>query len=99
MCFLSYQKARVFSPNRVRLDIVIPAVRGTTSILNSALKHGSNVKRSVLTPSIVAVREPTTVLRVFTESDWKNADVEAVKTKGSASGPVAMYCIWLQSRC
>ena len=49
------------------------------------------MKRFVLTSSAVAVREPTTVPRVFTESDWNNADVEAVKTKGSAAGPVAMY--------
>ena len=49
------------------------------------------MKRFVLTSSAVAVREPTAVPRVFTESDWNNADVEAVKTKGSAAGPVVMY--------
>ena len=72
-------------------DFIIPALHGTTSILNSALKYGSNVKRFVLTSSIVAIREPTTVPRVFTESDWNSVDVEAVKTKGSAAGPVAGY--------
>jgi len=92
MSSLSYQKARVFFLlKRVHSDIIIPAVRGTTSILNSALKHGSNVKRFVLTSSAVAVREPTTVPRAFAESDWNNADVEAVKTKGSAAGPAVMY--------
>ena len=45
----------------------------------------------MLTSSIVAIREPTTVPRVFTESDWNNVDVEAVKTKGSAAGSVAVY--------
>ena len=49
------------------------------------------MKRFVLTSSVVAVREPSTVPRAFAESDWNNADVEAVKTKGSAAGPVAMY--------
>jgi len=38
------------------------------------------------------VCQSTTVLRVFTKSDWSNAGVEAVKTKGSVAGPaVAMY--------
>jgi nucleoside-diphosphate-sugar epimerase len=90
--FLSYRKVVFFNlRNGIHSDIIIPAVRGTTSILNSALKHGSNVKRFVLTSSGVAIRESTTVPRVFTESDWNKADVEAVKTKGSAAGPLAIY--------
>ncbi|KAH9973391.1 hypothetical protein BJV74DRAFT_864462, partial [Russula compacta] len=73
-------------------DLIIPAVRGTTSILNSALKHGSTtLKRLVLTSSTAAVREPTTVSRIFTENDWNNAAVEAVKTHGSEAGPVTIY--------
>jgi nucleoside-diphosphate-sugar epimerase len=72
-------------------DLIIPAVRGTTSILNSALKHGSNVKRVILTSSIVAVVEMTTVPRVFNESNWNNAAVEAVKTEGSAVLPAMIY--------
>jgi len=66
-------------------------VRGTTSILNSALKHGSTVKRLILTSSAVAVFETGTVPRVFTESNWNTSSVEAVKTKGSEAGPVAIY--------
>jgi len=91
MAFISHQKARLFLLNGIHSDVIVPAVRGTTSILNSALKHGNNVKRFVLTSSVVAIREPTTVPRVLTESDWNNADVEAVKTKGSAAGPIAVY--------
>jgi nucleoside-diphosphate-sugar epimerase len=66
-------------------------VRGTTSILNSVLKHGGTVKRLVLTSSVAAVREGTSVPRVFTESNWNNSSVEAVETKGSAAGPVNIY--------
>jgi nucleoside-diphosphate-sugar epimerase len=72
-------------------ELIIPAVRGTTSILNSALKHGTTLKRVVLTSSVAAVREDTTVSCVFNESNWNNASVETVKTKGSAAGPVATY--------
>ena len=78
-------------PNIIYLDLIVPAVRGTTSILNSALKYGSTVKRLILTSSVAAVREDTAVPRVFTESNWNNSAVEAVKTKGSAAGPVAIY--------
>jgi hypothetical protein len=72
-------------------DLIIPAVKGTTSILNSALKHGSTVKRFVLTSSSVAILEGTAVPRFFTESNWNNAAVEAVKTQGAAAGAFALY--------
>jgi nucleoside-diphosphate-sugar epimerase len=72
-------------------DLIVPAVHGTTSILNSALKHGNNLKRLILTSSAVAILEVTTVPRVFTESSWNEAAVEAVKTKGSAAGPFMIY--------
>ncbi|KAI0262311.1 D-lactaldehyde dehydrogenase [Gloeopeniophorella convolvens] len=72
-------------------ELIIPAVRGTTSILNSILKNGSSVKRIVLTSSVAAVREDTTVPRVFSEATWNNGSVEAVKTKGGAAGPVNIY--------
>ncbi|KAF8492965.1 D-lactaldehyde dehydrogenase [Russula emetica] len=72
-------------------DLIIPAVRGTTSILNSALKHGSALKRLVLTSSVAAVRDQTTVPRTFNESNWNDAAVETVKTKGSEAGPVLIY--------
>ena len=72
-------------------DPIIPAVQGTTSILNSALKHGNTVKRVVLTSSLVAVFEWVTEPHVFTESNWNNAAVEAVKAKGSAADPFTVY--------
>jgi hypothetical protein len=79
------------SLTKTYLELILPAVRGTTSILNSALKHGDSLKRLILTSSVAAVREDTTVPRVFTESNWNNSSVDAVKTKGSEAGPVATY--------
>ena len=66
-------------------------MRATTSILNSALKHGNSLKRLVLTSSVTAVREDPTVPRTFSESNWNDAAVEAVKTKGPAAGPYVIY--------
>jgi nucleoside-diphosphate-sugar epimerase len=75
------------------IELIIPAVQGTTSILNSALKHGNFLKRFILTSSVAAIREDkdTTVPRVFTESNWNDLAVEAVKTKGSTVGPFTIY--------
>jgi nucleoside-diphosphate-sugar epimerase len=72
-------------------DLIIPAVRGTTSILNSALRHGSTLKRLILTSSVATVREDTAVPHAFTESNWNDSAVERVKTKGSRAGPVTIY--------
>jgi nucleoside-diphosphate-sugar epimerase len=45
----------------------------------------------ILTSSVAAVREDTPVPRVFNESNWNDAAVETVKTKGSEAGSVAIY--------
>jgi len=72
-------------------DLIIPAVRGTTSILNSALRHGNTLKRLILTSSIATVREDTTAPHTFTESNWNDSAVQRVKTKGSAAGPATIH--------
>jgi nucleoside-diphosphate-sugar epimerase len=86
------KKIALFWTNKyIYLDLIIPAVRGTTSILNSVLKYGSTTKRVVLTSSVAAVREDSPVPRIFTESSWNNSAIEAVEAKGSAAGPGAFY--------
>jgi hypothetical protein len=45
----------------------------------------------ILTSSVAAVREHTTVPRVFNESNWNDAAVERLKTKGSGAGPSTIY--------
>jgi nucleoside-diphosphate-sugar epimerase len=72
-------------------DLITHAVRGTTSILNSALKHGSALERLILTSSVASVRDDTTMPRAFSECNWNNSAVEVVKTRGSAVGPVVIY--------
>jgi nucleoside-diphosphate-sugar epimerase len=74
-----------------RTELIVPAVRGTTSILNSALKYGTGVKRIVLTSSLAAIREADPNPRTYDETNWNNAAVTAVETKGSGAGPVSIY--------
>jgi nucleoside-diphosphate-sugar epimerase len=45
----------------------------------------------VLTSSFVAVFEWVTEPRVFTESNWNNAAMEAAKTKGAAADTFTIY--------
>ena len=81
----------MFGAQDTHTDLIIPAVRGTTSILNSALRHGNTLKRLILTSSIATVREDTTAPHTFTESNWNDSAVQRVKTKGSAAGPATIH--------
>jgi len=53
--------------------LLIPAVRGTTSLLKAASKY--NVKRVVLTSSISAVIEPMES-KTYTPEDWSNPSMQ-----------------------
>ncbi|VDB82935.1 unnamed protein product [Peniophora sp. CBMAI 1063] len=77
---------------KVPEDIIDPALKGTTSILESIHAHAPTVKRVVLTASIVSVwsylvDKPTT----FTEEDWNEQAIKAVEEKGADAGPVMIY--------
>ncbi len=64
---------------------------GTISILNSALKHGTDVRRIVLTSSVAAVREGHPTPRDYDETGWNNSAIATVASKGSAAGPIMIY--------
>jgi len=73
-------------------QLITPAVNGTKSILESTLKHGSDVKRLVVLSSCASVVEPTaTEPRVFSEEDWNKGSPDTVKTKGKDAPSVEMY--------
>ncbi|KAL6299273.1 NAD-P-binding protein [Sparassis latifolia] len=63
-------------------DVIVPAVSGTLSVLQSALKYGSAVKRVVVTSSCAAVLTALPEPHVFTELDWNNKSVKEVEEKG-----------------
>ncbi len=69
-------------------ELIGPAVHGTTGILLSALKHGSSVKRIVITSSCASVLTPSPDPHIFSEEDWNEASIAEVKEKGrDASAP------------
>ncbi|KAI0368231.1 NAD(P)-binding protein [Pilatotrama ljubarskyi] len=59
-----------------------PAVDGTLSILRSALRHGRNVKRVVITSSIAAVMSTFAPPGVYSEEHWNEDAVRTVREQG-----------------
>ena len=72
-------------------ELLIPAVRGTLSILQSALAHGNAVKRVIVTSSTAAVASPSPTPRVFSEADWNEYSPRIVAEQGAAAPPADMY--------
>ncbi|KAJ3573248.1 hypothetical protein NP233_g2543 [Leucocoprinus birnbaumii] len=72
-------------------EFIKPAVQGTIGILQSALLHGSNVKRIVLVSSAAAItnwpKEPT----VFSEEDWNTTSLEDISRNGINAEPESAY--------
>ncbi|KIO32650.1 hypothetical protein M407DRAFT_18410 [Tulasnella calospora MUT 4182] len=69
-------------------ELIGPAVKGTTGILESIKAHGPGVKRVVLTSSVGSIYHQKTP-PVFDESDWNVDAPKAVEQFGrNAPGPV-----------
>lgn len=68
--------------------MIVPAVKGTTSLLASALAHGTNVKRIIQLSSISAVHNRhASAQAVYTEKHWNDKSVQLCETEGKgASG-------------
>ncbi|KAG8951125.1 methylglyoxal reductase (NADPH-dependent) gre2 [Tulasnella sp. 424] len=69
-------------------DLIVPALKGTTGILESIKAYAPTVKRVVLTSSVVSIRNEKTP-PVYDESDWNVDAPKAVEKFGrNAPGPV-----------
>ena len=72
-------------------DLLDPAIKGTTSILQAVEKYAPQVKRIVITSSFAAIADPTQGLRpgyTYSEKDWNPVTYEQAK---SGDGSTA-YC-------
>ncbi|KAI0342089.1 NAD-P-binding protein [Trametopsis cervina] len=72
-------------------ELITPAVAGTGSVLQSAFKHGTQVKRVVVTSSVAAVLEILPDPPVFTEEHWNGQAVKNVEEKGKDASPADKY--------
>ncbi|KJA19744.1 hypothetical protein HYPSUDRAFT_204330 [Hypholoma sublateritium FD-334 SS-4] len=72
-------------------ELFRPAVQGTIGMLTSALKHGSKIKRVVVTSSCAAVQSTASVPTRYSEKDWNTAAIQEVEDQGDGSSGAAMY--------
>ncbi|EIN05399.1 D-lactaldehyde dehydrogenase [Punctularia strigosozonata HHB-11173 SS5] len=72
-------------------DFIIPAVKGTTSVIESVLKHGKDVKRIVVTSSCAAVlhQDPNPI--TYSEKDWNEQAAKEVEEKGRDAAAMQKY--------
>ena len=81
----------VLEVNDNKKDLLDPAIKGTTSLLESIVKNASDVKRVVITSSFAAVLDIKQGLRpgyTYSEKDWLPTTLEEAET---ADG-VTAYC-------
>lgn len=67
------------------------AIQGTSSILTSALKAGSQLKSVVFMSSIAAIRGAQPLPHTFTEEDWNNYSEGEVKRLGKEASSIHIY--------
>lgn len=72
-------------------EVLAPAVAGTTSILKSAIQHGKNVQRVVVTSSTAAILEIPKEPKVLNETNWNNQAVKETEEKGREADSGSKY--------
>ncbi|KAI0926024.1 hypothetical protein AcW1_008303 [Taiwanofungus camphoratus] len=72
-------------------ELIIPAVHGTTRVLESALAYGTAVKRVVITSSCASVMSVLPTPKTFSEADWNEVAIAEVKEKGRDAPQPSKY--------
>ncbi|KAH6904344.1 D-lactaldehyde dehydrogenase [Coprinopsis sp. MPI-PUGE-AT-0042] len=77
---------------KIPRDVMEPAINGTVNLLKSALTAGLDIKRIVITSSVLAIVNLPPPAGVFTERDWNDDAIKHVEEKGDAANPGIVYC-------
>ncbi|KAI0056654.1 D-lactaldehyde dehydrogenase [Artomyces pyxidatus] len=73
-------------------ELIVPAVRGTIGILESIKKHGSSVKRVVITGSTAAViTGPSAEAVVLDETSWNKTAILDIEQNGANAAQLNKY--------
>ncbi|KAF8209093.1 hypothetical protein K438DRAFT_2012400 [Mycena galopus ATCC 62051] len=72
-------------------ELIRPAIEGTVGILKSALKHGTTVKRVVVTSSCAAIFQQDPEPKTLSELHWNEQAPREVAEKGRATPAVTKY--------
>ncbi|KAI0690650.1 NAD(P)-binding protein [Cerioporus squamosus] len=74
-------------------ELIDPAVKGTTSVLTSALKHAPTLRRFVITSSAGAMNTPSAEMVSVSEADWNEGAIAEIEEKGAEASPLGKYCL------
>ncbi|KAJ7477408.1 D-lactaldehyde dehydrogenase [Mycena latifolia] len=72
-------------------EFLTPAIQGTLTILRSALKHGTAVKRVVVTGSSAAVLQVEKEPKIFSELDWNEQAPRELAELGREAPAITKY--------
>ncbi|KAI0259006.1 D-lactaldehyde dehydrogenase [Gloeopeniophorella convolvens] len=72
-------------------ELIVPAIKGTASLLGSVIKSGSSVKRVVLTSSVAAILRAPEAPGKWDETSWNEPSVAEYKAKGDKTDGVTAY--------
>ncbi|THU84023.1 D-lactaldehyde dehydrogenase [Dendrothele bispora CBS 962.96] len=72
-------------------ELIQPAVKGTTGILGSVLKHGQSVKRVVITSSSAAILRVEPKPTVFSEENWNEQSPRDIEEQGRSAPAITKY--------
>ncbi|KAF8640182.1 hypothetical protein AX16_010237 [Volvariella volvacea WC 439] len=73
------------------LELVDPAVNGTTGILTSAYRYGDRVQRIVVTGSCASVLTERGYPQTFNERDWNDQVIEDIGRNGDETPALTKY--------
>ncbi|EIN05348.1 D-lactaldehyde dehydrogenase [Punctularia strigosozonata HHB-11173 SS5] len=73
-------------------EYLIPAIKGTTSVIESVLKYGKDVKRIVVTSSCASVQNFLPQPTIYTEKDFNETSPREIEEKGRNAAPLHKYC-------
>ncbi|KAJ0417540.1 NAD(P)-binding protein [Aspergillus carlsbadensis] len=72
-------------------ELIRPAVKGVTGILESARDHGTRIRRIVITSSCAAIVDTSDVEVTVSEQDWNDRRVQECETLGRNASGLSKY--------
>ncbi|KAK7472052.1 hypothetical protein VKT23_000163 [Stygiomarasmius scandens] len=72
-------------------ELIEPAVKGTTRILESAVKHGQGIKRIVITSSGAAILRVEPQPTLFSEENWNEQSPKDIEEQGRSAPAITKY--------
>lgn len=73
-------------------EVIVPALKGTVSVLESIKKYGTSVKRVIVTASVASILQVPLLPNVFDESSWNEPSIKNCNELGDNANPMDMYC-------